>query len=244
MVEGLWGFEPPPEGRRPVEEGELRRAPAGYTGMPAIAVAASREILNYQLHSLFLSCTRCTILYYLETREQHVVYTREPLGLDVEWSSDGIVVAAGADWPCVASYEVIGGHTPALILACSMQVGKNMVLTASPSRQLRKHEKSVVADYVRRFLGEGASIEKIAARMVLTGGSPASLIALIAESRGRRTPILVMAGRRLCVKHSGRWAAATTASLSGCNLLEDKLVVIKLQAGIPRIEVRELTDYR
>ncbi len=210
--------------------------------MPSLALMASRTLLGHEIHSLIQACGGCTILYYREEGGVSSIVVGERLATRLAWSEGAVIMVAGADWPCVSSYEVIGGHTPAWLLACSMRVGKGMLATSSPPRGLRSHERSVIAGYIRRLLGEGASVEKIAARMVMTGGSPASLLALVADTR--RVPVAIMAGTRLCVKHAGRWAAVSTTGIRDCTIVEESLVVLKLQAGVPRVEVRALHEYR
>ncbi len=158
-------------------------------------------------------------------------------------ASRGAVMVAASDWVCVYGLRVVGGHALAWVLVCAATVPQSIRHAVSLPLPLRREKRAWLMGYAWRLLDEGSSTERLAARLVLLGAR-ASIVAVVAEQRGRRTPVALMAGERLCVVHRGRLAAAATAGLEGCTLLERSLVTLKLQAGVPRVEVRYIDEYR
>ena len=154
----------------------------------------------------------------------------------------GVVMATYADWTCVHALRLVGGHALAHVVVCAARVPHQTQYATSLPVNLRKNPLARLMGYAWRLLDEGSSTERLAARLVKLGAR-AAIVAVVAEQSRRRTPVAIMAAERMCIAHYGRWAAASTRSLPGCTLLEDKLVTLKLQAGVPRMSIGDIDEY-
>ncbi|AEM38754.1 hypothetical protein Pyrfu_0885 [Pyrolobus fumarii 1A] len=212
--------------------------------MPGLALLASKTEPSSDVLDALSSCRGCEGLLYLEERNfSSVMYAAHLDPLEkLGWIRRGVYAVSVSDWICGFGLTVLGGHALAWLMVCTPTVTRNMLVTASPPDPLRRSKRAIVQLYTQRLVREGSSTERIAAKLVHTGGSPAAMIAVIAESGARRTPVLIMAAKRMCVSHHGRWAAVATHSLPKCTLLEDKVATLKLQGGVPRVEIRSIQD--
>ncbi len=216
--------------------------------MADLILLAAKTGIDHRLATLLSSLPATRVTAYIEDAQGYqirlVESSTEPLRLAsyLGIAATKTLLLGASDWLCVHGYRVIGGHAYALIVACVPKLPSKIVNTLSLPTTLRRVHRAVLDGYVSRMLESGSSTERIAARLVLNG-APAAMLLIFAEAP-RRTPIGIFAGRRFCVKHGGRWLAASTTRLGDCTLLEDAVATLKLQAGIPRVTVSKLSEYR
>ena len=217
--------------------------------MPGLALLASRVQEAYIIARMVvekLGGLRGTSLAYWESgggepglrlEAQRVSLDSLPL-----LSAKGAVMLAFADWTCVYGMRFVGGHALAHVMVCAARVPPQTQYATSLPLPLKRSDAARLLGYSWRLLDEGSSTERLAARLVKLGAR-ASMVAIVAEQGRRKTPVAIMAAERLCVAHHGRWAAVSTTSLPDCTLLEQRLVTLKLQAGVPRVYIAEIDEY-
>ncbi|ABM80374.1 hypothetical protein [Hyperthermus butylicus] len=136
---------------------------------------------------------------------------------------------------------------PGLVHVCSLyKLSREALLTANPPEPSRRIPAGILMGLIARLVGDGASLERIAAIIAERLGGGASLVAaLVYTARDRVAPVIVASSagsKRICVSYNGGSAVISLGRDGPGTCLADTVVTLKPISGVARVEARSIEE--
>ena len=156
-------------------------------------------------------------------------------------SRGGITAIIAQGTVCSDSHFFLKNGEYSYLLVCSLHpLARQAIVTGQPPLPSRRSPEAVLYAYATRLVRDGASADRLAAKIAYSAEGLGAGI-LVWEKRRKRSRIFlaVSGGARICTRHLGLAALAwLTRRGKGC--LERVVSWLELVHRAPRIMIREL----